>query len=114
VVVVLVVVAVRLQDRAVHVSSYCLPDERTLVIPVMSGPTTWTRVGSLTESAASVVVEVRELNAPVPVAGGELIGLVVHLREPLGGRRVIDAVTGGPMRPEALDACKYVYGRSRG
>lgn len=107
-VVTLVLAAVRLQDRAVPVAFYCLPDERMLVLPVVNGPATWTRVGSLTESADSVVVEVRELRAPVPSATGELIGLVVHLRDPLGARRVIDGATGVPMSPDAPDICTGV------
>lgn len=42
-VVVVIVAAVSLQDHAVPVAFYCLRDERTLVVPVMSGPATWTR-----------------------------------------------------------------------
>ncbi|HWP64132.1 MAG TPA: hypothetical protein VNO86_11745 [Candidatus Binatia bacterium] len=101
--VVLLAVAVGLQDRAVPAFVYCLRGERTLVVPVMSGPMTWTRVGSLTESPNSVVIEVRELRAPGPSAVGELIGLVVHLRDPLGTRDVIDGFTGLVMQPDIFD-----------
>jgi hypothetical protein len=107
-VVVVIVAAVSLQDHAVPVAFYCLRDERTLVVPVMSGPATWTRVGSLTESRDSVVIEVRELRAPGPSATGELIGLLVHLREPLGARRVIDGATGVSMSPDAPEMCQGV------
>lgn len=97
VIVVLGALAVWLQDRAIYQGIYCLQAERTIILPVASGPGTWTRIGSVVESADSVVVEVRELRAPLPGTGGEILWLTVRLSEPLGSRTVIDAVTGQPM-----------------
>lgn len=99
VIVLLGFLAVRLQDRAIHQGTYCLQDERTILLDVPSGPATWTRIGSVVESVDSVVIEVRELRAPLPGTGGEIVWLTVRLSEPLGSRPVIDASTGSPMTP---------------
>lgn len=97
VVLVVLLVALRLQDRTIHVGHYRLVDDRTLAIDVAGGSATWTRIGSVTESADAVVIDVRELRAPLPGAGGQLRWLVVHLAEPLGSRTVIDAATRLPL-----------------
>ena len=94
VIVLLGFLAVWLQDRAIHQGTYCLQDERTILLGVAGGPATWTRIGSVVESADSVVIEVRELRAPLPGTGGEVRWLTVRLGEPLGSRAVIDASTG--------------------
>lgn len=92
--VILVVLVVRLADVAFAISSYRVIDGRTLAVETISGPWTWTRVTSLTETASSVTVGVSSISAPLAGYGGDIVEVTVNLRDPIGSRTVIDASSG--------------------
>lgn len=97
IVIAVVVLFVRLQDRLVHFDCYQRLDRWNFVVTTATGPGTWTRVTSVTETAASVTIGVSSLVAPLPAIGENRIYLTVHLRDPFADRTVIDAMTGLPV-----------------
>ena len=95
IIIALAAVFVRLLDSAAFIESYRVIDDHTIAVQTVSGPGTWTRVTGVTESASSVTVSVSSLRAPLLAGtGDDLVDLTVTLRDPLGGRQVIDASTG--------------------
>ena len=87
-------VAINLLDRPALITYARLLDEQTLALGTVTGSGTWTRVTQVRETPDEVVVAVSSLSAPVPGAGDDLAELTVHLAEPIGTRRVVDANTG--------------------
>lgn len=87
-------------DRASRIHYYRLIGDRTLVVGTITGPGSWTRVGSVTETPTSVVVAVRSFDYPfLPRSGvGVPIEFVLTLNEPLGERAVVDASDGYVVR----------------
>jgi hypothetical protein len=81
-------------DRPWDIESYRVVDDHTLVVTTSSGWLDWTRVTSVTESTSSVVISLRKFRLPLPGTGGPATDFTVTLREPIGGRAVVDAGTG--------------------
>ena len=102
VVVVLVALSVRLQDRLIHFSCYQALDRWNLVVATVSGPGAWARVTSVSETPASITIGVSSLIAPLPGTGDDQVYLTVQLRDPFADRTVIDAMTGLPVAPGPL------------
>ena len=96
---VLAVGYVRLADVPFPMWSYRVVDDRTIEVETVTGPATWTRVTSLTETAGSVSVSVGEIGVPLPLAGygDDIVWLTVTLHDPLGSRLVIDSASGQPV-----------------
>jgi hypothetical protein len=111
----LVVASILGSDRAVRIDYYRVVDQQTLVIGAEIDNHTWTRVTSLVETATTVTITVRELQAPIRggAGGGQGLELIVKLRDPIGSRTVVDGSRGQvveftrclpptTMRPECL------------
>ena len=90
------VVTFLLTDRSPQIVSYRLGDERTIVVTTAVGPGSWTRLGSVVETAESVTVTVRSFHFQFGAGPGyaALVEIVITLREPLGDRQVIDGSSG--------------------
>jgi hypothetical protein len=86
----LVIGCAGLLDRPQPINYYRVDDDRTLVVGVTSGPGSWTRVTSVTETSTTVTVSVSSLTAPLPSAGGQIIELTVHFSDPFADRTFID------------------------
>jgi hypothetical protein len=84
-------------DRPWDIESYRVVDDHTLVVTTSSGWLDWTRVTSVTENATSVVVSMRSFRLPLPGTGGAATDFTVTLRDPIGGRGVVDSSTGLPI-----------------
>lgn len=97
VVAVLVVLSVRIQDRLVHFPCYQKLDRYNLAVAAVTGPGTWTRVTSVSETPTSVVIGVSSLIAPLPGTGDNQVFLTVNLEDLFADRTVIDAMTGLPV-----------------
>jgi hypothetical protein len=81
-------------DRPWDIESYRVLDDHTLVVTASSGWLDWTRVTSVTESTSSVVISLSSFRLPLPGTGGAATDFTVTLRDPIGGRAVVDASTG--------------------
>ena len=92
IVLVLAVAAVRALDSASWIFYYRVVDDRTLVVGTVEGPGAWTRVTSVAETESTVTINVSSvLFRPGPgTAEGIPVETVVNLRDPIGGRTVID------------------------
>lgn len=84
-------------DRPWDIQSYRVVDDHTLLVTTPSGWLDWTRVTSVTEKASSVVISMRSFRLPLPGTGGAATDFTVTLRDPIGGRQVVDASTGLPI-----------------
>jgi len=89
-------------DRPWDIETYRAVDEHTLVVTTSSGWLDWTRVTSIDETPASVVINMRSFRLPLPGTGGPARDFTVVLQNPLSGREVIDGSTGLPImeRPD--------------
>ena len=86
VVLVLLVTAVRLLDRASWIYYYRVIDDRTLIVGTITGPVAWTRITSVGETPSTVTITVssiREGRMALRVAGGE----PRSPHQPMAGRR---------------------------
>jgi hypothetical protein len=84
-------------DRSQPIESYRVIDDRTIAVEVDASSPQWTRITGVTETPDRVVVSVGSFIFPwpQPKAGvGKSEELVVTLRQPLGGRSVVDGNTG--------------------
>lgn len=90
-------VAVRLADQGFPIHHYSVIDDHTLILGTVTGPWTWTRITSVTETTSLVTVGVSSLSAPLPGFGDDIAELRVTLGDPIGGRTVIDASSGLPV-----------------
>ena len=99
VVLVLLVVGVRLLDRASPIDYYRVLDDHTLALGSSTGPGAWTRVTSVSETPSTVTITVSSLL--VRLGPGTAVGIAVEsvakLQGPIGGRTVIDGSTGLPV-----------------
>lgn len=96
VVVGLVVGSILGSDRAVWIFYYRVVDQQTLVIGAETDNTSWTRVTSVVETATTVTITVRGLEAPIRngAGTGQGIEFIVKLRDPIGSRTVVDGSSG--------------------
>jgi hypothetical protein len=115
--IVALLVAVKSLDRAQPVHFYRVIDDRTIGVEAESGPASWTRVTSVTETETSVTIKVSSL--AVSLTGSEAprpTELEVTLAAPLGDRAVIDGTTGATMQsttcPEWMSAQGSCTGRA--
>jgi hypothetical protein len=99
VVVILLLAAVRLADRGAAIDYYRVIDDHTVAIGTASGPLTWVRVTSLSESSDSINVGVSSIAVPGPGYGGDRVEVDVTLAAPVGTRKVIDASRGVEVQP---------------
>jgi hypothetical protein len=99
-VVVVGVLAARALDSSSRLGYYRLIDERTLIVGTDVGPGSWTRVTSMVETSSAITVAVSSfLLRPGPGTAEAIPAeLTVNLRDPLGGRAVIDTSTGLPIQ----------------
>lgn len=97
VVLVVAIVAVRLFDRDAPIHYYRVINDYALSVGTITGPSTWTRVTTVTETSSSITVGVASLSAPLPGFGDNIYELTVLLRDPIGVRTVIDASSGLPV-----------------
>ena len=97
VVLALVALAVRLQDKPTAIHYYRVIDDRTIAVGTITGPGTWTRVTAATETTTSITVSVSSLTAPLPGAGDDILELNVTVQDAIDGRSVIDANSGLPV-----------------
>jgi hypothetical protein len=68
-------------------------DDERLTVTVTAGPSAWTRVMRVTESADRVAVEVKSLGFPGPTAAvAKEFTFTVTLDSPLGSREVVDGL----------------------
>jgi hypothetical protein len=80
-------------DRAVRIDYYRVVDQQTLVVGAETDNRSWTtRVTNVVETATTVTITVRELQAPIwnGTGGGQGLELLVKLRDPIGSRTVVD------------------------
>jgi hypothetical protein len=89
-----ILVAAKLLDRPTHIYYYRVIDDRTIVVGVISGPGTWTRLTGISEAQDTVTLQVSSMTAPLPGSGDDPIEVTVNLPDAIGGRTVIDASTG--------------------
>ena len=89
-----VLLAAKLLDRPTHIYYYRVIDDRTIVVGVLTGPATWTRLTGITERSDTVTVQVSSMTAPLPGYGGDSTEVPVTLTDPIGRRTVIDESTG--------------------
>ncbi len=97
VVLILGFVAVRLADQGFPIHYYRVIDDHTLMLGTVTGPWTWTRITTVRETTSWVTVGVSSLSAPLAGFGDDVAELKVILRDPIGGRTVIDASSGLPV-----------------
>lgn len=91
------VIGVILPGRAVRIDYYRVVDQQTLVVGAETENGEWTRVTSVVETASTVTIAVRGLQAPIRGAGGgggQGIEFIVKLRDPIGSRTVVDGSRG--------------------
>jgi hypothetical protein len=95
----LVALAAVALDSASPIVSYRVLGERSIAVTTTEGTGSWTRVARVQESATTVTVEIRSIRIQLgPGTGvGILTESIVGLRDPLGGRAVIDGRTGLPV-----------------
>ncbi len=106
IVLVLTVAAFRLGDARAPIFYYRVIDNHTVVVGTVTGPWTWTRVTTLTETPSSVTIGVNSLSAPLAGAGDNAVELTVVLHDPIDGRTVTDANAGLPVQ---LAHCPPAY-----
>jgi hypothetical protein len=83
-------------DRSQPIQSYRVIDDRTIAIEVNTSVPQWTRVTDVVETSDRVIVSAGSFIFPWPQGAGAATSgeLFVTLRQPLGGRIVIDGTTG--------------------
>jgi hypothetical protein len=86
--------AAKLLDRPTHIYYYRVIDDHTIVVGVVTGPGTWTRLTGISEGSDTVTVQVSSMTAPLPGYGDDSAEVPVALADPIGGRTVIDESTG--------------------
>jgi hypothetical protein len=96
---VLAFAAERAMETPVLIRYLRVTSPTALVVGVVGGNGSWTRVTSVEETASAVRITVKRTNVPLPNDGtGIPTELTVTLREPLGNRTVIDASDGEVVR----------------
>jgi hypothetical protein len=83
--------------RAVRIDYYRVIDQHTLVVGAETEDGEWTRVTGVDETATTVTIAVKGLQAPIRGAGGgggQGIEFPVRLRDPIGSRTVVDGSRG--------------------
>jgi hypothetical protein len=100
VVLVIVVTAFRLLGSASRIDYYRVVDDGTLVVGTVEGPGAWTRVTSITEtpSTATIIVSSFLVRSLPGTDVGIQVESVVELRDPIGGRTVVDGSRGEPVQ----------------
>jgi hypothetical protein len=93
-VVALVLVSARILDQPQRLDGYKVLDDHNVAVQTVSGPGTWTRLTSLTETSGAVTVGVTSWTLPLPGFGDDIVWVAVRLQAPLGTRSVIDASSG--------------------
>src|ERR1035437_902851 len=83
-------------DRAVRIDYYRVADQHTLVVGAETDTSSWTRVTSVVETATTVTITVKGLEAPIRngTGGGQGVEFIVKLRDPIGSRTVVDGSRG--------------------
>lgn len=86
----------RLLDTATWIYYYRVVDDHTLVVGTVSGPGAWARVTSVTETPTTVTIIASNFFFQLGPSTAEGVGYesVAKLRDPIGGRTVIDGSSG--------------------
>jgi hypothetical protein len=96
-IVVLGVAVVLVADQGSPIHDYRVIDDHSLAVAITTGPWTWTRVTTVSETTSTVTIGVSSLSAPLAGFGDDLAELTVTLHDPIGNRTVIDASTALPV-----------------
>ena len=94
------VAAIRYEDRADHIPSYHVVDDRTIVLDMSAPDSGWTRVTGVVESSTEVTITVSTIEWQLGPGfiNDHAVGLTVTLKDPLGSRPVIDVSSGAVVR----------------
>ena len=104
-VLILVVATLRLLFQPLTLESYRMLDPQSLVVLGHGAPGAWTSVSNVSETEATVTINVDTFTFRPPLPGtniGAPLEVGVQLEAPLAGRTVIDGSTGQEV-PEATE-----------
>ena len=96
IVLILVLASLRAIDNPSPIAYYRVVDAHTLSVGTISGHNAWARATALSETASTVTITVGVLLLQLGpgTADGVPVLAEVKLRDPIGGRTVIDGFTG--------------------